>query len=233
MKKIIIIITLIILCLFGFLYYKKNNQINNEIKENSENNRPKKKHEKINEYVDNNPIKLGLYKYYGRGQNRKLITEYSDNWNYHNDISSFEVFFTNEEEISGKTFQTLFKEKYDDYQNIDNYKIGYQIKFSTNDKNINKTILSPNDTLEYFDYIETYLYDDYHREIGVWYSHTTEEEMNENTLLTSIKITAGKKVQEVTSDIKITAFTYEIEDDFINGYYRGTSKYSIIIKNDI
>lgn len=230
-KGLLFIIILIIIGGIYFLY--KDFNVKKDITDNSKiiletKKETEEKKQKI--WKDDNQIKVGLYKYYGRGQNRKLISEYNDNWSYHNDISSFEVFYTNEDEIEGKTFQRIFKEIYDKYDNIENYKIGYEISFKTINEEFTKTILSPNDTLEYFDYIETYLYDDFHREIGVWYSHTTEEEMNDTTLLTSIKLTAGKKIEEVISDIYLTTFTYENEDDFENNKYRGISKYSIIIK---
>lgn len=183
-----------------------------------------------NRYIDNNPIKIGLYKYYNRYKDRELITEYRENWNYHKDISSFEVFYTIEEKINGNYFQDTFKQYLENYENIQNYKIGYKISFNTNDNEINKIILSPKDTEEFFDYLEIYLYDDFHRQKGIWYNHTTEEEMNEETLLTSIKLTAGKNINEIISDIKVEAFTYDY-DDFDNaGNYRGISKYSIIVK---
>ena len=117
----------------------------------------------------------------------------------------------------------------DNYENAYNYRIGYIINFSTTESNINKTIISPKDTTEFYDYLEVYLYDDYHRN-GGWYSHTTEEEFNSETLLTSIKLTAGEKVNEITSDITLTVFTYD-EDDFDeNNNYRGNSKYTITVK---
>lgn len=177
-----------------------------------------------------NEITIGLYKYYSRNTNRKLITEYDANWNYHQDISSFEVFYTNEEEITGNYIQDTFPEYANNYPNINNYKIGYIISFITNNEEINKTILSPKDTEEFFNYLEIYLYDDYHREKGVWYSHTTEEEFNENTLLTSIKLTAGKQIEEIISDIKVTTFAYNNSDFDENNNYIGNNKYTIIVK---
>lgn len=185
-----------------------------------------------NEYIDNNPIIVGLYKYYGSAQDRKLIKEYTKEWTYHNDISSFEVFYTNDESISGKLFKDTFKNYLDNYSNIDNYKIGYHVSFMTKDKEFNETILSPKDTEKFFEYLEVYLYDDYNREKGVWYSHTTEEEMGSETILTSIKLTAGMKISEIISDINLTVFTYDYDDFFEDGSYRGKSKYSIIVKNN-
>ena len=73
-------------------------------------------------YVDNNPIIVGLYKNYRDGSNRKLIKEYSSKWEYHKDISSFEVYYTNEEEITNKNQINTFDLYKDNYENIDNYR---------------------------------------------------------------------------------------------------------------
>lgn len=236
MKKItlsIITFLIIALSILGINYYL--NEENKPVED------PKIKQENVTnndiepetgKYIDNNPIKLGLYKYYGRGKDRELIKEYNAKWQYHQDISSFEVYYTNEELITGNNQKETFDLYGMNYENIEEYKIGYQISFLTNEKEINKTILSPKDTEEFYDYLEIYLYDDYHRTPGVWYSHTTEEEFDEGTLLTSIKLTAGKKVNEITSDITLTTFTYDNDDFDEDGNYRGISKHTIIVKNN-
>ena len=231
MKKIMflsIILLLIVTSYFSYNHIYKNNQNeNNNIK--MDNIKPSLNIEE-NKYIDKNPIKIGLYKYYGRYKNRELITEYLDTWTYHKDISSFEVFYTNESSINSNYFQDTFQEYFSKYENINNYKIGYIISFITNNNEITKTILRPKDTEDFFEYLEIYLYDDYHREKGVWYSHTTEEEYNEDTLLTSIKLTSGSKIEEIISDISLTVFTYDYDDFDEYNNYRGNSKYTIIIK---
>lgn len=234
MKRFMYMFIFIAILLFAFLIYKNNK--NETIDTNTNNNYVKPKENKEDkaieepEYIDDNPIKLGLYKNYRNGSKRKLITEYSAPWKYHTDISSFEVYYTQEDEISSgnqiKTFD-LYK---DNYENVVNYKIGYILNFKINDKEINKTIVRPKDTEEFYDYLEIYLYDDYHR-TGGWYSHTTDEEFNEKTLLTSIKLTAGKNIKEITSDILVTAFTYDKDDFDEQGNYIGISKYQIVVKN--
>lgn len=234
MKKIILWITIILILVascFGIYLFINNDKKADEPKENKTEEKQEVDEEKEPEYVDNNPIVVGLYKNYHNGKERELIKEYNAKWEYHKDISSFEVFYTNEELISSKNQIQLIDEYKNKYSNIDNYRIGYLIEFSIGDNKINKTILRPKDSEEFFDYLEIYLYDDYHRN-GSWYSHTTEEEMNEETLLTSIKLTAGKKVNEITSDIELTAFTYDSDDFTDDGYYKGISKYSIIVKNN-
>lgn len=234
MKKIILTLTILLIIIscsfFGYKYlYNKRENIDITPSIKMDNVKTDIDSE-TTKYEDKNPITVGLYKYYGRGKNRELITEYTNIWTYHQDISSFEVFYTNELEITGNYIQDTFPEYANNYTNADNYKIGYIISFMTNDKEINKTILSPKDTEEFFNYLEIYLYDDYHRQKGVWYSHTTEEEYNEETLLTSIKLTAGKNINEITSDIKVTVFTYDYDDFDEFNNYRGNSKYTIVVK---
>jgi len=232
MKKIILFFIIISITILGYLsfdYYKETNTNENPIidtqKVNNNDITPE-----TGKYIDNNPIKLGLYKYHGRYTDRELITEFSAPWQYHTDISSFEVYFTNESTIPGSNQIEQIDTYKTNYENIENYRIGYIINFLTNEKEIHKTILSPKDSEDFFEYLEIYLYDDYHRTPGVWYSHTTEEEFNENTLLTSIKLTAGVNVSQIISDITLTAFTYDSNDFDNYGNYKGISKYTIIVK---
>ncbi len=183
-----------------------------------------------NDYIDTNPIIIGIYKYSKIKGKRELIKEYSNSWSYHQDIVSLEIFYTNEEEIEATLIRNYFDTFRNQYSNGNSYKTGFIINFTTNDTKVNKTILSPKDTEDFFDFLEIYLYDDYHRH-GEWYSHTTEEEMTPDTIFTSIKLTAGQKIAEINSDILLTAFTYDNDDFDSYDNYRGQSKYSVIIKN--
>ena len=38
------------------------------------------------------------------------------------------------------------------------------------------------------------------------------------------------KINDITSDIELTAFTYLDDNDFLDGNYRGNSKFTTIIK---
>lgn len=53
-------------------------------------------------------------------------------------------------------------------------------------------------------YIEVYLYDDVHQPDGTWYSHLTEYTTNGDTVISSVKLTAGDKIDSV-SQISLTA----------------------------
>lgn len=223
MKKILL---MLVILLVGCTPKEEINKEENKL----ENNNEIKQEEIIKEeYVDNNPIKLGLYLYTGSYSNKEKLSTYETTFVSGSDIGSFEVFFTDEEVISGNSFKSLFNSYYDKYVNIDNYKIGYNIEFTLKDGTVNKfNLLEPN-TYLYGDYFYTYLYDDIHVNEGEFYSHL--ESIDDNTLITSIKIYAVDKIDDVEK-IKLTVFSYDSDDDFDeDGNYRGISKYSIDIIN--
>lgn len=177
-------------------------------------------------YEDDNPISLGLYQ--NTNGNRTLLTSYSSPFTQYLDIISLEVYYTKDTSFSGNQ-KKLWNQYYQNYDNITTYKIGYHIYFETTTEPIDKVILNPSDVESFFDYIQVYLYDDIHQESN-WYSHLTQEEVTEETRLTSIKLTASTKVTEITSPITVTAFTYHSDKDFDkDGKYRGNSSYQVTI----
>lgn len=108
-------------------------------------------------------------------------------------------------------------------------KVGFNIKYSlSNGENINQTITNPSNTIT-SGYILNYLYDDYKNRNSNFYSHIEESEYNDDTLFTSIKLYANS-IDLLTSDIELTVFTYDTDDDFDElGNYRGNSKYTVNI----
>ena len=175
----------------------------------------------IEPYIDTNPITVGLY--INQNNKRYLTNEYKSDFPVYQDIVSLEVYYTNETELSGSQ-KNIWNQYYSTYQEIDNYKIGYIINFKTNDIEVNKTILSPKDVESFFDYVQIYLYDDIHQE-STWYDHIKEEEVKEETLYTSIKLTGSTRIKEIISPITVTAFTYQSNDIDIDGNYKGKNKY--------
>lgn len=59
-------------------------------------------------------------------------------------------------------------------------------------------------------YIEVYLYDDVHQEAGAWYSHLTEADTTEQTVISSVKLTGGAKIDAVEK-LSLTAYLGEAE----------------------
>ena len=225
MKKILII-TCLLLTLTSCSY--KTQPINK--KDNKKNITSNVKEEIKNTYIDNNPITLGIYMYTNSSTPRYKTNEYKNNWKLNVDICSLEIFYTNEDQIPGTNFKNLWNNYYQNYTDINSYKIGYLIEFNTtNEGKIKKYIKLPQDTDSIYKYIQIYLYDDIHQNEG-WYSHITENEYNNDSILTSIKLTGSTYIDEITSDISVTAFTYDDDDFDENGEYRGISKQTVIIK---
>ena len=88
----------------------------------------------------------------------------------------------------------------------------------------------PQDTEAIYNELEIYLYDAIAHKNDSWYSHVTNSEYNKNTLLQGIKLTAGKNISNITTDIKVTAFIYTDQDFDSDGNYNGNLKYSVLVK---
>ena len=55
------------------------------------------------------------------------------------------------------------------------------------------------------------------------------DEFNDNSIITSIKLQSSYSVDQVVSPIKLTVFTYDTDDDFIDNEYRGNSFHTLTI----
>ena len=214
MKKVLIII--VILLTIGC-------SKENEVIEIKKDNTSQKEIIKEPVYVDVNPIKVGLYK------NGNLIDEYHKKFTDKTDIAIFNVVFTNDKKLPNKNFKTLWKEYYNKYENIDDYKIGFEIKVDINGIEQENVMLNPKNQHKIYPYLYAYLYDDIHS--SGYYSHVTMDEVTENTIYSSIKLYLHKQTNEITSPITLTVFTYKDNNDFLDGHYRGNSKYTITIYN--
>lgn len=221
MKRVLIICFCLLLCACGS---KKSVEVKK--KSNNETNI-----EEVKEvYQDNNNTVVGLYK--ERGSKLELVTDYSTNISSSKDIDIYQIYFSNENTIN---LDNKFGEDYYNKLNsLDNpsIKVGFNIKYSLNNgENINQTILKPSDTIQN-EYIFLYLYDDYKNRNSNFYSHIEDSEYDDTTLFTSVKIFANK-IDNLSSNVEFTVFTYDTLDDFDEeGNYRGTSKYTINIIND-
>lgn len=182
-----------------------------------------------NEYKDDNKIKLGLFLYDNNYSSKERLEDtYYTNFTSGVDIGSFEVFLTDEKVIDGTSFKNVWNKYYNNYEDIDNYKVGFNIKFILDDgTSYSGNFLEP-DIYKFSEYFYVYLYDDIHQKDGVFYSHL--ESMSDDTLLTSIKICAVDGINRV-ENIILSAFTYDSTDEFDSeGNYRGNSIYVIRIK---
>ena len=178
-------------------------------------------------YTDNNPIKLGIFLSNNNYYNKEVIEDtYYTSLTNGVDIGSFEVFLTDDKTINGTKFKDTWQKYYDKYEDINKYKIGYNIGYTLKDgTSYNSTFLEP-DIFRYSKYFYIYFYDDVNAPNG-FYSHL--ENVNDNTLMTSVKLYAVDEIDEVES-ITLIAFTYDEDDIDKDNNYRGNSKYTINIK---
>lgn len=102
---------------------------------------------------------------------------------------------------------------------LDGYKIGYCLETVLKNGETKKmTILDPSHTFENAPYCEVWLYDEIARPNG---DHVTVDIVNQNTLLTDLKITLRNGCYDVDY-FNLTAFVYDSADDFdSDGNYVG------------
>ena len=138
---------------------------------------------------------------------------YAAPWKKGKDIGSFEVIASDDALLDGSFFGDIFGAAWKAFPDADSCKIGYTLRYTLDDgTEIRYSMLSPAH-IEHTEYIECWLYDDYHREPHKSYSHLKPSSMKSGTLITSIKLTAGREISHVT-DIWLTAFICASLDDF-------------------
>ena len=220
MKKVIIIMVMaLVLCGCS------NKQNTNKSTKNNKNENSKT--EKVDNYKDENNTTVGIY--LEKGRKLELLKDYSTNIVSEKDIGVYQIYFSNDDVIN---LDTSFSEAYYNLYKDLGIKVGFNIKYSlSNGDEINHTITNPSNTIMN-DYILTYLYDDYKNRNSNFYSHIEESEYDDSSMFTSIKLYANS-VDNLSSDIELTVFTYDTDDDFDSeGNYRGNSKYTINISKN-
>ncbi|MDD4796876.1 MAG: hypothetical protein PHO66_03810 [Eubacteriales bacterium] len=174
---------------------------------------------------------IGIYAPSEKTNKRQLLTEFTGPWNKGKDIECFEAFATHEDTLPKGRFGSVWQSYWDEYDDADQCKIGYRLRFMLqSSQEIKKTIRTPDDADDFREYIEVYLYDDVHQTPGVRYSHIVPSAIHDDTVCTSIKLTAGSKIDEV-QEIYLAAFVYTGDADFdpVTGDYIGNSSYEIAL----
>lgn len=156
---------------------------------------------------------------------RNLCTEFRSTWSRGQDIVVLEPLAYEESVHTGRNAQyaSFWMDLWNSYPKAGSCKVGYAVSLTLeNGRTLEQTILSPKDTQNFFSYMEIYLYDDVHQIPGNWYSHLEEYQMTNETLITSIKLTAGKEIAQVQS-ASVSVFVYQDENDFdAQGRFTGT-----------
>lgn len=143
----------------------------------------------------------------------RMGDSYTGPWKKGKDIGSFEVIASDAEKLPGDFFGDIFGAAWTAFPDADSCKIGYTLRYALDDgREIRYTMLSPKH-IEHTEYIECWLYDDYHVKPHKFYSHLKASSMKSDALITSIKLTAGRQIEHV-ADIWLTAFVCASLDDF-------------------
>ena len=218
MKKII----LLFLCGL-FLLGCSNEKNSNRVKKEKKNDKDEIKEN----YIDNNSMPISFY------ENNKKITTKNVVLKVGQDLGVFQIFPSSDEQIKySNSYCDSFYNEWKKYDSNNNTKIGYNISYSIMDgRNISHTILNPSNTMDYEGYLAIYLNDDYNNCNKSWYSHVEPKDYTENTFFTSIKLFANGSVNDINSNIILTVFTYDTEDDFdpVTKEYRGKSKATLTL----
>ena len=178
-------------------------------------------------YVDNNPIKIAFYS--GNGPYKKL-TKFSSSYGEYKEIGVFAILLSSEDIVNGSSRKALYKELSSTYEKFNNYKIGYSLKFQTEDGEVYENILEPHvyNSYPFGEYIYVWLYDDINT--TGWHSHIEENEYNDNTIMSSIKLMWAPNATKITSNVELSVFTYDSDDFDESGHYRGNSINRVIIE---
>ena len=184
--------------------------------------------QKVEEYIDDNQVKIGLY--VDKGNTKELVTEYFCDFSAENIMGIFYAIPTDEKVVNGDDFKTVFEEYAKEYNT--NYKIGYNIKFKLDDgEYVDQTILDPDDAYLMYPEIQFYLYDDINLIPGRPYYHITQDIMSDDRVCSSVKLVGDKRTKNIVSPIELTVFTYDGDDDFtpVTKKYRGNSYHTVLI----
>ncbi len=211
MRKIIVIFFILL-----FLSGCKEKKIEEKIIEEDKNIEEKEI------YIDENNIALGFY-----DDDWNKIEQITNLWVFHKDIGWPWIFPINKEKLEEGKSKDLWQ-KY--WESNSKYKFGLEIAYSLiSGEKIELTILKPSDNSKHSDYVEIYFYDGYNATTS-WFDHLEDNEINDVTVYTSIKVTSGKYIDQVISPLSLKVFTYDGLDDFDEeGKYRGKSYSTLII----
>ena len=189
-----------------------------------------KKEETTPLYQDQNSTPIAIYQL--EGNHLTKLTTITKKTVIEELLGTFQVFPSNQDVVSlNNGFADDYYNEWIKYKKDTNLKLGFNIKFHlVTGEDVSYNILSPNDCMNRWEHLMNYLYDDYANKGKAFYSHIENNEYNENTLFTAIKVQCSYQVAEIDSKILLTVFTYDTQDDFDeNQEYRGNSKYTLTI----
>ena len=221
---------LVVFFLFIFLVTGCGNKIEHKPqKEINHIEEPKEEEIIIPEYIDNNITPISFYQLNGNVL-KKLYT-IKGNYQALDDVGIFQVYPSNLEEIQlTKNYSVSYVEEWNKYREQYPIHIGFSLSFTlSNGEEIHYNILNPDQAMSKWEYFMAYLYDDYVNRNKSFYSHIEMNEFTDSSFVTAIKLQCGAYFLDINSPVTFQVFTYDSEDDFLDGKYRGNSQSSMTI----
>ena len=151
---------------------------------------------------------VGLYDELGEAGTYTLMESLVSTWNAGEDIVVFDLIPSNHTTISGSaSYKEIRAHRAAVLGEEGTVKPYVILEYTLSDgSTVSREIRSYAEAEEEVaaGYIEVYLYDDVHQPDGTWYSHLTEYTTNNDTVISSVKLTAGAKIDSV-SEVSLTA----------------------------
>ena len=180
-------------------------------------------------------VPIGFYRKNAEKTQRDRITEYVSDWTVKQDIFLLPVFLSDEESLPASPVATVWQDCIAKWQDARPVKLGFVITFTFWESGETHSVIvtKPGDWGKYEEFLEVYLYDDVANAGKGWYSHITAEEFNETTTINEIKLTPGKRVDALSSTVRVTVFAYEDESEFDRetGEYFGANCATLTVRN--
>lgn len=154
------------------------------------------------------PCLMGFYDDLQDNGTYTRLAEWKAPWIVGRDIAVFDIIPSTAETLSSPSYKRLWNEEENKNFPDSEFKPWFILEYTLNDGTSEEiTINGYEDAQKVTDngYLEIYLYDDIHQEEGAWYYHLTKDTTTENTVISSVKLTAGKLISSVTT-IRLTAF---------------------------
>lgn len=202
--------------------------------------------EDISSIINEKPVNLYTMNY--GDMTCYKVTTFSKEWSPYEDLEAFGAFVSTADSFEFNTETEAHDETWNSVQTSTAYKIGYELSFDVNGEHKVITILKPGDIETNPDlyngdypededysnitgYLGAWVYDDLHQDGGP-YTHITQAEVNDDTLLTSIKLRPTPQSEEI-SNLVLRAFSYSSDKEFdANGHYIGNYAAQVTINKE-
>ena len=153
------------------------------------------------------PSLIGFYDELTSGGVYTRLDTWQSPWIEGTDIAVFDIVLSSEKTLSSTSYKELWKAEASKCSVYPAAKPYLELRYKLSDGSENFSVIrTPADAeaVAADGYLEVYLYDDVHQEDGAWYSHLTDYTVTADTVISSVKLTSGAKIGEVT-EISLSA----------------------------